>query len=391
MSKDLSFSQRFGSQPGVIVRSPGRANLIGEHTDYNHGYVLPFAIDRYTKLAAAPRRDRRLNVYSETMEDGLEIDLNGHIGLLGDASDWRNYVRGVVWWLRERGYDLSGADALVWGDLPVGAGLASSASLLMGLLGALGSVSGLELPRGEMAHAAQSIESEFIGVHAGIVDQTVIGMAEVRSALLVDCRSMQTTPVPMHLDSKGLSLVVVNSGMARDLTNPAYQKRRRECEEALGAFRVITYNLQLESLRDVDTEMLSKHGSKLYPTLYKRARHVVTENERVQEAVSALGDGDLERVGRLMNESHNSLRNDFEVSNPFIDRLAELASENDTVLGAKLTGPGFGGCTVNLVRSDGIRQFNREVVRRYAEETSLPAEVYVVRPVAGLEVDRLAA
>ena len=164
-----------------------------------------------------------------------------------------------------------------------------------------------------------------------------------------------------------------------------------EGEEALGAFRVITYNLHLESLRDVDTEMLSRYASKLYPTLFKRARHVVTENERVLEAVTALDAGDLEHVGRLMNESHNSLANDFEVSNPFIDRLVDLARENDTVLGAKLTGPGFGGCTVNLVRSDGIRAFTREVVRRYAEETSLPAEVYVVRPVAGMEIDRLAA
>jgi galactokinase len=242
-----------------------------------------------------------------------------------------------------------------------------------------------------MARAAQTIESEFIGAPAGIMDETVIGTAEARSALLIDCRSLQTTAVPMHLDSKGLSLIVVNSGIARDLTESAYGRRRRECEAALGALKVITYNLQLESLRDVDTEMLSRYGSKLYPTLYKRARHVVTENERVLEAVSALGSGDMEQVGRLMNESHNSLSNDFEVSNPFIDRLVDLARENETVLGARITGAGFGGCTVNLVRSDGIRSFNREVVRRYAEETSLPAEVYVVRPVAGLEIQRLAA
>ncbi|HET9495179.1 MAG TPA: galactokinase, partial [Chloroflexia bacterium] len=362
MTKDLSFSQRFGSEPSVIVRSPGRANLIGEHTDYNQGYVLPFAVDRYTKLAASPRSDRKLNVYSEKMEQGVEIDLDGHLDLIGESMDWRNYVRGTAWWLRNHNYAPAGADVLVWGDLPVSAGLSSSASLLMGMLGALTAVSGVGIPRAEMARAAQAIESEFIGMPVGLMDQTVIGMAEVRSALLIDCRSMETTPVPMHLDSKGLSLVLVNSGIARDPENTAYARRRRECEEALGAFRVITYNLQLASLRDVDTEMLSKYASKLYPTLYKRARHVVTENERVLEAVNALGSGDLERVGRLMNESHNSLANDFEVSNPFIDRLVELARENDTVLGAKLTGAGFGGCTVNLVRSDGIRAFTREVV-----------------------------
>jgi galactokinase len=391
MSKELSFSERFGNEPSIIVRSPGRVNLIGDHTDYNLGYALPFAIDRYTKLAAAPRRDKRLNVYSESMEEGVEIDLDGHLDLIGEAADWRNYVRGAAWWLRNHGYKVSGADVLVWGDLPVGAGLSSSASLLMGLLGALASVSQADIPRAEMARAAQAIESEFIRVPSGTMDQLVIGMAETRSALLIDFRSMQSTPVPVQLDSKGLSLVVVNSGIARDQDGSAVARRQRECEEALGALRVITYNLQLESLRDVDTEMLSRYGSKLYPTLYKRARHVVTENERVLETVDALGSGDMERVGRLMNESHNSLRNDFEVSNPFIDRLVDLARENETVLGARLTGAGFGGCTVNLVRSDGIRGFNREVVRRYAEETSLPAEVYVVRPVTGLEVDRLAA
>jgi galactokinase len=391
MSKELSFSQRFGSEPSVIVRSPGRVNLIGDHTDYNLGYALPFAIDRYTKLAAAPRGDRRLNVYSERMEAGEEVDLDGHLDLIGESTDWRNYVRGVAWWLRKHNYPVSGADVLAWGDLPIEAGLSSSASVLMGLLGALSSVSGREISRDEMAHAAQAIESDFIGAPVSIVDQTVIGTAEVRSALLVDCRSMQTTPVPMHLDSKGLSFVVVNSGIAHDRSDPALARRHRECDEALGALRVITYNLQLTSLREVDTEMLSRYGSKLYPTLYKRARHVVTENERVLETVHALGENDMEQVGRLMNESHNSLSNDFEVSNPFIDRLVDLARENDTVLGARLTGAGFGGCTVNLVRSDGIRAFTREVVRRYAEETSLPAEVYVVRPVSGLEVDRLAA
>ncbi|MEO8287270.1 MAG: galactokinase [Chloroflexota bacterium] len=391
MAKELSFSERFGREPSILVRSPGRVNLIGEHTDYNMGYVLPVAIDRYTRLAAAPRSDKKVNIYSEAMGQGVEIDLDGHIGLVGEAANWSNYARGVAWWLEEHDYHGNGADILMFGDLPVGVGLSSSASMVMGLLAAVSAVAGWDLPRPEMARAAQKIENDFIGVPVGIMDQMVIGLAEPRSALLIDCRSLNTTLVPLHLEAKGLSLIVANSGMSRDIADSAYARRRRECEAALGALKVITYNLELQSLRDVDTRMLSQYGSKLYPTLYKRARHVVTENERVLHTVAALDNGDMEEVGKLMNESHNSLRNDFEVSNPFIDRLVDLAHETEGVLGARLTGAGFGGCTVNLVRNESIREFNRNVVRRYSEETSLKAETYVVRPVAGLQVERLIA
>jgi galactokinase len=391
MAKELSFSERFGKEPSILVRSPGRVNLIGEHTDYNLGYVLPVALDRYTKLAAAPRPDRKLNVYSETTGQGVEIDLDSPLSLMGETHHWANFVRGVAWWMEEHSYHPTGADVLIWGDLPIGAGLSSSASLLLGILGAMAAVSGWDIPHMEMARATQKIENDFLGVPVGIMDPTVIAMAEPRSALLIDCRSLATTPVPLTLDAKGLSLVVVNSGMTRDLSDSAYSRRRHECEAALGALKVITYNLELQSLRDVDSEMLSRHGSKLYPTLYKRARHVVTENERVLNTVGALSNGDYEEVGRLMNESHDSLRHDFEVSNPFMDRLVDLARETPGVLGARLTGAGFGGCTVNLIQTDSLRDFNRNVVRRYAEETSLKSETYIVKPVGGLEVERLTA
>lgn len=389
MAKDLSFSERFGKEPTVLVRSPGRINLIGDHTDYNLGYVLPAAIDRYTKLAASPRTDRKLNVFSETVGSGTEIDLDGSMGLLGETQNWANYVRGVAWWLQEHDYHPSGADILIWGDLPVGAGLSSSASFLLGMLGTISSLSGWDIPRPELARAAHKIENDFIGVPVGMMDQTVIAQAEARSAMMIDCRSMTSTTVPLNLDANGLSLLVVNSGMARDLADSPYARRRKECEAALGAMRVITYNLELQSLRDIDSAMLQRHGSKLYPTLYKRARHVITENERVLKTVSSLQTGDYEEVGRLMNESHESLRQDFEVSNPFIDRLADLAHETPGVLGARLTGAGFGGCTVNLVKTEALRDFNRNVVRRYSEETSLKADAFLVRPVAGIEVDRL--
>jgi galactokinase len=389
MDKELSFSDRFGREPTMIVRSPGRVNLIGEHTDYNLGYVLPAAIDRYTKIAAAPRTDNKLNVYSETMVEGVEIDLDGHLALIGETSHWANYVRGTAWWLREQQFTPVGADMLIWGDLPVAAGLSSSASLLMGLLAGMMSLAGWSIPKPTMARAAQAIESEFVGVPVGIMDQTVIGTGEADAALLIDCRSLHTTGVPLHLDANGLSIVVVNSGVTRDLAGSAYEKRRSECEAAVGALRVVTYDLNIKSLRDVSTELLSSHGSKLYPTLYKRARHVVTENDRVLETVAALSVNDYETVGQLMNESHESLRTDFEVSSPFLDRLVELAQDTEGVLGARLTGAGFGGCTVNLVKSEALGRFNRKVARAYSEETSLKAEAYVVRPVGGLQVEML--
>jgi galactokinase len=389
MAKELSFAERFGREPSLLVRSPGRVNLIGEHTDYNLGYVLPAAIDRYTKFASAPRTDNRLNIYSETMGEGVQIDLDGTLALLGETSNWANYARGVAWWMREQQFTPVGGDVLVWGDLPVGAGLSSSASLLMGLLASMMSLAGWSIPTQTMARAAQAIETEFIGVPVGIMDQLVIGEAEADAALLIDCRSLACTNVPLKLAANGLSLVVVNSGVSRDLAGSAYEKRRSECEAAVGALRVVTYDLNIKSLRDVTPKLLSSYGSKLYPTLYKRAHHVVTENERVLETVAALSVDDYETVGQLMNESHESLRTDFEVSSPFLDRLVELAQGNDSVLGARLTGAGFGGCTVNLVKDDAISRFNKEVVKRYAEETSFKSEAYIVRPVDGLQVEAL--
>ena len=389
MPRELSFAEKYGREPSVLVRSPGRVNLIGEHTDYNLGYVLPLAIDRHTKFAAAQRDDTTLRVYSDTVGDEAEISLDGHLGLLGEDGHWANYARGAVHWLRDHDYAPVGADVLVWGDLPIGAGLSSSASFLVGLLATLSSLSGWNIPKPELARAAQEVENDFIGVPVGIMDQTIIAQAQERTATLIDCRSLTTSLVPLNLAAMNLSLVVVNSGMSRDLTDSQYARRRHECEAAVGAFKVITYDLNLSSLRDVTPDMLTKYGSKLYHTLYKRARHVVTENERVLETVYALSKNNAPEAGRLLNESHESLRTDFEVSNMFMDRLVELAQGTEGVYGARLTGAGFGGCTVNLVDADSIRAFDRGVVRRYAEETSLNAEMYVVKPVGGIEVERL--
>ena len=386
MAKDLSFAKRFGREPSVLVRSPGRVNLIGEHTDYNMGYVLPTAIDKYNKFAAAPRADRMLNVYSETMGEGIQIDLSASLGLLGEAAHWPNYVRGATWWLSEHQYTPEGADILIWGDLPVGAGLSSSASVLVGLLATMASLSGWDIPKLALARAAQKVENDFIGVPVGIMDQMAIALSEPKAALLIDCRSLSTTTVPLNLDAHGLSLVVVDSGISRDLASSAYARRRKECEEALGALRVITYNLDLKSLRDITVEMLHNHGGKLYPTLYKRAHHVVTENERVLKTVSALSAGDYEAVGQYMNQSHKSLRNDFEVSNPMMDRLVELAQGTDGVLGARLTGAGFGGCAIALIPPGAADDLASSTRRVFAERDYREPAFYTSLPAAGAEV-----
>jgi galactokinase len=389
MAKELSFAEKYGREPSVLVRSPGRVNLIGEHTDYNQGYVLTLAIDKYTKLAAAEREDGILRVYSDFEGEEVELQLDQHFGLVGEDTHWANYVRGAAHWLREHDYAPVGADVLIWGDLPVNAGLATVPSLLVGLLSTLSTLAGWNIPKTELARAAQTVRTDFVGIPASITDEMCIVHAEENSALLIDCRSLTTDSIPLNLASMGLSMVVVNSGISLDLADAQYTRRRRECEAAVGALKVITYDLNLNSLREVDQDLLSKHGSKLYPTLYKRARHVVSENERVLHTVNALARGDAGEVGRLLNESHESLRNDFEVSNMFMDRLVELAQETEGVHASKLAGAGFGGCTVNLIESGALRAFDRGVVRRYAEETSLPAEMYLVKPVGGLEVERL--
>jgi galactokinase len=389
MAKELSFAEKYGREPAVLVRSPGRVNLIGEHTDYNQGYVLTLAIDKYTKLAAARRDDGVLRVYSDFEGEEVELQLDQHLGLVGEDTHWTNYVRGAAHWLREHDYVPVGADVLIWGDLPVNAGLATVPSLLVGLLSTLSTLAGWNIPKPELARAAQAVRTDFVGLPASITDEMCIVHAEESSALLIDCRSLTTDTIPLNLASMGLSMVVVNSGISLDLADAQYTRRRRECEAAVGALKVITYDLNLNSLREVDQDLLSKHGSKLYPTLYKRARHVVSENERVLHAVNALARGDAGEVGRLLNESHESLRNDFEVSNMFMDRLVELAQETQGVRASKLAGAGFGGCTVNLIETGALRAFDRGVVRRYAEETSLPAEMYLVKPVGGLEVERL--
>ena len=372
-----AFAERFGRPSALIAEAPGRVNLIGEHTDYNQGHVLPVAIDRTVAVAAAPRGDACVRAYAVDFAEGDEFPL-GAIVRLADGG-WRNYLRGVAWALTQEGHALQGVDVVIGGDVPVGAGLSSSAALEVAVAGALLAASGVSLEGRQMALLAQRAENEFVGVQCGIMDQFAAALGRRGHALLIDCRSLAVDPVPLGLEEAGVTIVVVDSGVRRSLEAVPYNLRRQECAEAARL-------LGVAALRDVDAAVLKAHRGALPDRLYRRARHVVTEEARVLAAVQALRRGDVETLGSLLNQSHASLRDDFEVSCPELDLLVELARGRDGVLGARLTGAGFGGCTVNLVRGEALEAFGAVVLDQYRERAGRSAAMYVCRARDGLEV-----
>ncbi len=371
------FERMFGGRAAVLAEAPGRVNVIGEHTDYNEGFVLPVAIDRSVAVAAAPNGTNRVRVYSadygECDEFGLEAVAQGSQG------DWRNYVRGVAWALRETGHELQAADLAIGGDLPQGTGLASSAAIEMAVAGALARLCGIDIRNRELAVIAQQAENEFVGVQSGIMDQFASGLSRVGHALLIDCRSLQVEHIPLRLVEQGVSMVVIDSKIPRRLEETPYNQRREECAEAARL-------LGVPALRDATEETLEAQGEQLPNELYRRARHVVRENERVHAAVKAVSAGDIEEMGRLLYESHASLRDDMEVSTPQLDLLVALASETPGVLGARLTGAGFGGSTVNFVLRKAVERFREAVSKTYKAKTGLVAEAHVFQPVDALRV-----
>ena len=387
-----AFRARFGRPPAGLSEAPGRVNLIGEHTDYNQGFVLPVAIDRSIMVAFAPRSDGRVRTYS------LDFEQESAFGLDEIEKDreapWSDYVRGVAWALGEAGHRLSGLDAALQGDVPVGAGLSSSAALEVAALGAFEAASGLRLDRRELALLGQRAENRFVGVACGIMDQMAAALSRAGHALLIDCRSLEHEAVPLPLgDSRpgggaGLRLVVADSGVRRALLDSQYNLRRQECQRAAELLAAAIADRSVTALRDVRAEDLARHGDSLPPDLLKRGRHVVEEERRVLLSVEALRTGDLEAFGDMLNASHRSLRDDYEVSSPELDLLVELAWAQPGVLGSRLTGAGFGGCTVSLVRAEAVEAFREGVVARYCAETGREGRTYVCRAADGLRLHR---
>ncbi len=369
-----AFRSRHGSDPVFVVRAPGRVNLIGEHTDYNDGFVLPMAIDRAAWIALRPRADGRVVATSLDFDETREFDL----GSLGkkDADSWIEYLKGTAWALQGAGHALKGFDGVVAGDVPLGAGLSSSASIEMATARALAAVSGLRWDPAPMALLGQKAENKWVGVNCGIMDQLISAAGVEDKALLIDCRSLETQAVPLP---PGTVVVVLDTATRRGLVDSAYNERRAQCEAAARLFGV-------KALRDVTSARLAARAAEIDPVTLRRARHVVTEDERTLAAAEAMRGNDAARLGTLMNESHESLRHDFEVTNDGLNVMVDEARRAPGCFGARMTGAGFGGCAVALVAADLRSTFVRQVDAAYRKATGLDPKVYVCRATNGAEI-----
>ncbi len=373
-----AFQARVGRPARIVARAPGRINLIGEHTDYNDGFVLPMAINRSTYVALAPRDDGQVRVIS--------LDFDGEYTFpLGDWRSeahphWTRYPRGVMWLLEDRGHALAGLDMVIGSELPIGAGVSSSASVEIAILEAVLALLGVtEHTQAEKALMGVEVEHRFVGVPCGVMDQMAAASGDDGHALLIDCRSLETTLVPVPAQA---AVVVMDTAKRRGLIDSEYALRRQQCEE--GARR-----LGVQALRDVAVADLETALPRLPPVIQKRVRHVVMENARTLRAVETLRAGDLAATGRLFNESHASLRDDYEVSCRELDVMVELAQAQLGCYGARMSGGGFGGCAVALVERARVDGFVAAVAPAYEAATGLTPDLYAVAPARGSEARQL--
>ena len=363
-----SFSTYFNAKPEFIVRAPGRVNLIGEHTDYNDGFVLPMAIDHAVWIALTPRADSTVRVRSLDLEVDSAFDLHS----LAKGEGWLEYIKGVADQLQKAGHDLRGFDAVMTGDVPRGAGLSSSAAVELATARAFAAVSGFAWDAAQMAKISQKAENEWVGVNCGIMDQMASAASKAGYALFLDCRTLEIQHAPLP---ENTSVVILDTSTRRGLVDSAYNERRSQCEEAARWFGV-------KALRDVSVDQFEK-SSGLSEVVMKRARHIVTENARVLEAVNVMKAGNIKRLGELFNASHASLRDDFEVTNEALNQIVECAQEQSSCYGARMTGAGFGGCAVALVQEENAEEFTKSVSAAYKQKSGLDASIYVCKASEG--------
>ena len=375
------FDAHFEGKPTHLAIAPGRVNLIGEHTDYNDGFVLPVALDRDVRVLFRPRADGRVRLYALEFDSWADFRIGSSEKDSGQL--WPNYVKGVGLALAELGVQLNGFEGIVSGNVPRGSGLSSSAALEISAAKAfLASANQIHALTGpQIARAAQKAENEFVGVNCGIMDQFISTLGEDGHALLIDCRSLDYQRVPFP---DGVSLVIGNTKASRSLAGSAYNERRRQCED--GVRRLRTVFPSIVALRDVSLSQLEAHRSLLPDTVYRRCLHVISENDRVQAAVEALQRCDFRKVGQLMDDSHASLRDDYEVSSEALDRMVEAMRSHPGCLGARLTGAGFGGCAVALVQAGTEKEVRGTVRERYAKAMNVWPEVYISAPSSGARV-----
>ena len=374
-----AFTQTFDAAPQHILRAPGRVNLIGEHTDYNDGFVLPMALDRAVLIAARARADRIVRMIALDFANArAEFSLDAPI-TRNPANKWSDYVRGVAWALQARGFALPGLDLAIHGDVPLGSGLSSSAALEVCAATTFVTMGGLGISGTEIAKLCQRAENEFVGVKSGIMDQFISALARADHALLIDCRDLSYQNVPLP---HGARIVVCDTMKRRGLVNSEYNRRRAECEQAV---RLLAAQLgkPIRALRDVSPEEFVRYENALPSIVAKRARHIIAENARVLDAVAAARRDDLAAFGTLMDASHASLRDDYQVSCAELDVMVEIARRQRGCLGARLTGAGFGGCTVNLVEEDTVDAFIGNVAREYHAHTGLTPQIFACRALAG--------
>jgi galactokinase len=372
LSVTNEFIQRFGEHPTNVIRAPGRVNLIGEHTDYNDGFVLPMAIDRAMWIALRPRSDQRVLLHSLQMDHPADFALPE----IPHGTGWEEYVRGMAWSLRQDGYPLTGFEGVLSGDIPVGAGLSSSAALEMATAKAFSLVSGWAFDPSMMARAGQRAENQWVGANTGIMDQMISACGKAEHALLLDCRDLTTRHIPLPDNTV---VVIMDTATRHSHTASGYNQRRMECETAASFFGV-------SHLRDVSLETFQVGESGLDENLRKRARHVITENTRVLQAAEAMRAGDAIRMGKLMNASHISMRDDFEITNDELNLMVHLAQSQPGCFGARMTGGGFGGCAVALVTTEAAKTFAEVVASAYVQDTSLAPKVYFCKATNGAEV-----
>jgi galactokinase len=379
MTRMSNIAERFRSRfdgASHVYRAPGRVNLIGEHTDYNDGFAMPAAIEFYCWVAIGPRQDRKLSVYSEEFSASAEVDLDS--GSIVPTKSWSDYPIGVALELEKAGFPVRGANLFIESEVPMGAGLSSSAAIEVATALAVAEHSGASPDRLQLARLCRRAENEFVGARVGIMDQFVSLHGQKDHALLLDCRSLtfESLAIP---DS--VKLVISNTMVKHELASSEYNRRRADCEEAVR--RLATVLAGIRALRDVSLEQLEEHRGLLSAVIYKRALHIVTENARVLDSAQALRAGDIERFGKRMAESHRSLRDLYEVSCRELDLMVDLAYQQKGVFGARMTGGGFGGATINLVNARHAGEFKEKLAKAYQKETGLVPQIYICKPAEG--------
>ena len=375
------FTKAFGRPPRWIAAAPGRVNVIGEHTDYNDGFVLPMAIDRYTIVAAAPSESKRVQLRSSTSDQPASVDLSQPLKPAPKGT-WSNYPVGVIAGFVARGLNPGGFDAFIHSTVPLGGGLSSSAALEVSTATLLEVVTGKTLDPVDKALLCQTAEHEYAGVPCGIMDQFISVMGKQDHLLLLDCRSRKPELVPMSDPS--VALLITNTNVKHELTGGEYAKRRAQCEEAAKI-------LGVPSLRDATADALERARSRMDAVVYRRARHVIGEIERTVHAAEGVRASNWPTVGQLMYASHTSLRDDYEVSCAELDAVVEIAQKigiKGGVYGCRMTGGGFGGCTVALVQADAVDAISKEIASQYERRTKIKPTLFVSRPAAGATVLR---